>query len=194
MDDTDAAQTPFMRHGVDSYAAVILGRDPLALDLAAVLLEQTMWDREAASETAQAPGVLIFELDAGDVAASRPNTKLVRVSENEATSRIRAAFEAGAPVYVIRPVTADDLPPDEMPDAPGAGASLTRREIEVLNIVSEGRTNAEVAARLWVSEPTIKFHLSNIFRKLGVTNRTEAAHWAQLHVVEPIAARGGAGG
>jgi DNA-binding NarL/FixJ family response regulator len=196
IDDTEAARAPFMRHGVDSYAAVILGRDPLRLDLAAALLERSNSSSETPSEIAmRAPGVLIFDVDAdGDLAAGRPNATMIRVSEHEATTRIRAALDAGAPVYVIRSVTADDLPPDEVPHVAGAEASLTRREIEVLNIVSEGRTNAEVAARLWVSEPTIKFHLSNIFRKLGVTNRTEAAHWAQLHVVEPIAARGGAGG
>jgi hypothetical protein len=61
----------------------------------------------------------------------------------------------------------------------------------VLSIVSEGKTNNEVAAMLWLTEQTIKFHLSNVFRKLGVANRTEAAHW--VHRQErPIAGMGNA--
>jgi DNA-binding NarL/FixJ family response regulator len=58
---------------------------------------------------------------------------------------------------------------------------LTRREAEVLELVSEGHSNGRVAIMLWVTEQTVKFHLSNIYRKLGVANRTEATHWALVH-------------
>jgi len=57
---------------------------------------------------------------------------------------------------------------------------LTKREQEILRLVSEGKSNGEVARKLWVTEQTVKFHLSNIYRKLGVTNRTEAGRQAQL--------------
>jgi DNA-binding NarL/FixJ family response regulator len=60
-------------------------------------------------------------------------------------------------------------------------ARLTRREIDVLRVVAEGLSNAEVARALWISEPTVKFHLSRIYEKLGVSNRTGAAHWAARH-------------
>lgn len=60
------------------------------------------------------------------------------------------------------------------------GAHLTRREQEILTHVSEGMANAEIARLLWVSEQTVKFHLSNIYRKLNVTNRTQASRWARL--------------
>jgi two-component system, NarL family, response regulator DegU len=60
------------------------------------------------------------------------------------------------------------------------GAHLTRREREILTHVSEGMANAEIARLLWVSEQTVKFHLSNIYRKLNVTNRTQASRWARL--------------
>ena len=49
--------------------------------------------------------------------------------------------------------------------------------------MSEGHSNAQVARTLWVTEQTVKFHLSNIYRKLEVGNRTEASRWAQLHGV-----------
>lgn len=55
---------------------------------------------------------------------------------------------------------------------------LTRREVEVLELVSRGMTNRAVARYLWVTSETVKFHLSNIYRKLGVSNRAEASQWA----------------
>ena len=59
---------------------------------------------------------------------------------------------------------------------PGAGlVSLTPRELEVLELISAGATNAEAALRLHLSVHAIKFHLARIYRRLGVTNRTEAA-------------------
>ena len=60
-------------------------------------------------------------------------------------------------------------------------AGLTRREVEILQLVAEGYSNAQLAKMLWVTEQTVKFHLSNIYRKLGVANRTEASRWAQLN-------------
>jgi DNA-binding NarL/FixJ family response regulator len=53
--------------------------------------------------------------------------------------------------------------------------SLTRREGEILALVAEGHSNSKMARMLWLSEETVKFHLSNIYRKLGVANRTAAA-------------------
>ena len=73
--------------------------------------------------------------------------------------------------------------------APGKRASdhaeLTRREREILQLVAEGHSNSQLARMLWVTEQTVKFHLSNVYRKLDVTNRTEAARWAQLHGLLP---------
>jgi len=58
---------------------------------------------------------------------------------------------------------------------PGDLRSLTAREVEVLEAVAAGLTNAEAARRLGVSVHAIKFHLAVIYRRLGVANRTEAA-------------------
>jgi DNA-binding NarL/FixJ family response regulator len=54
---------------------------------------------------------------------------------------------------------------------------LSPRELEVLEAVATGLSNREIAAKLWVSEPTVKFHLTNVYRKLRVTNRTQATRW-----------------
>ena len=58
------------------------------------------------------------------------------------------------------------------------GSDLTPREIEVLALAAEGLSNSEIGRNLFVTEQTVKFHLGNIYRKLGVGNRTEAAHIA----------------
>ena len=58
---------------------------------------------------------------------------------------------------------------------------LTPRESEILRLVAEGASNGAIATRLWVTEQTVKFHLSNVFRKLGVSNRTQASHYAHVH-------------
>lgn len=61
------------------------------------------------------------------------------------------------------------------------GSHLTGRELEVLGLVAAGSTNADIARQLWVTEQTVKFHLSNVYRKLGVGNRTEATHYAHVN-------------
>jgi DNA-binding NarL/FixJ family response regulator len=61
---------------------------------------------------------------------------------------------------------------------PPALHDLTARELEILQLVASGNSNRRIAQRLWVTEQTVKFHLSNVYRKLGVANRTEASHVA----------------
>lgn len=68
----------------------------------------------------------------------------------------------------------------DVPTAPGEPASddiaeqLTRRELQVLNLLAAGKTNAHIAARLFISEGTVKSHIRHILAKLGAANRTEA--------------------
>lgn len=61
---------------------------------------------------------------------------------------------------------------------------LSSRELEILEFVAEGQTNREIAERFWVTETTVKFHLSRVYRKLGVSNRTSAALWLRDREVE----------
>ena len=67
------------------------------------------------------------------------------------------------------------------------GEDLTAREREILTLVAEGLTNATIGKQLWVTEQTVKFHLSNIYRKLGVSNRTEASRF--VHTGAPARPR-----
>ena len=61
---------------------------------------------------------------------------------------------------------------------PPAVAGLTDREMEILKAVARGLSNQAIGKEFWVTEQTVKFHLTNIYRKLGVSNRTEATRFA----------------
>jgi len=62
-----------------------------------------------------------------------------------------------------------------------SAAPLTSRELEILRLVADGSTNGGIAQKLWITEQTVKFHLSNIYRKLDVANRTEASRYAHIN-------------
>ncbi len=64
-----------------------------------------------------------------------------------------------------------------------ADCPLTARELEILRLVALGYTNGHIAHELWVTQQTVKFHLSNTYRKLGVANRTEASRYAHLNAL-----------
>lgn len=68
---------------------------------------------------------------------------------------------------------------------PGQAAGLTERESEVLAHITQGRRTAEIAAAMYLSVNSIKTHTRNVFRKLGVSTRTEAALWGVDHGFRP---------
>jgi DNA-binding NarL/FixJ family response regulator len=133
----------------------------------------------------------------------RPDARAIVLSADRDTARIEAALAAGAVAYVLKTVQAEDLayamrqafthsvyvaanaiarqPWPLRPAEDPTPVGVTRREAEILRLVAEGHSNADVARMLWIAEQTVKFHLSNIYRKLNVSNRTEASRWAQLH-------------
>lgn len=108
---------------------------------------------------------------------------------------LNAAFAAGADAVIsseVRPahlgivlveLAADHLgqPQRSGVRAPIPETSLSPRELEILRLVARGMSNRQVAMRLCVVEQTVKFHLCNTYRKLGVANRTEATHYAHRH-------------
>jgi DNA-binding NarL/FixJ family response regulator len=72
-------------------------------------------------------------------------------------------------------------------DADAAQAALTERELTILASVAAGLTTKAISSELWVSEHTVKFHLTNIYRKLEVTNRSGAVRYAYEHGLVPSA-------
>lgn len=144
-------------------------------------------------------GLSLIERSRGAVPSLRP----IVLSMHQDAQIIDAALVAGASAYVVKTAHPEDLASAvrqafshsvylagrrnlapatievsaQADDEPG----LTRRELEILRLVAEGHSNAQLARMLWVTEQTVKFHLSNIYRKLEVANRTEASRWAQLH-------------
>jgi DNA-binding NarL/FixJ family response regulator len=93
---------------------------------------------------------------------------------------------------VLSPRVIQNLFEDQESSSGGAGQgrrneySLTQREHDILALLAEGRSNREIAGHLYLSEKTVKAHLAAIFRKLGVTNRTQAAMMAVQMGVGPI--------
>lgn len=79
-------------------------------------------------------------------------------------------------VHRYDPLATDGMRPSCRPEH----LPLTEREFEILRLVASGWRNGDVARKLWVSEQTVKFHLRNIYRKLGVANRTQASHCAHV--------------
>ena len=141
-----------------------------------------------------------------------PDLKILVFSRFDDQATIDTAFAHGANAYVLKTAHRDDLvaavrqsfmhsvflPGARHTAAPAPtpstgreeGPGLTRREREILQLVAEGHSNAQLARMLWVTEQTVKFHLSNIYRKLDVANRTEASRWAQLNGLLDAAATG----
>ena len=133
-----------------------------------------------------------------DVAA---NARVIALVDAGDTQTVRSALAAGAFAVVVKRVDGDAnevgvaarqafetslyfaAPSGEEGTYEIERAGLTARELDVLRLVAEGYANARIARTLWVAEQTVKFHLSNIYRKLGVSNRTEAARWATRHGV-----------
>jgi DNA-binding NarL/FixJ family response regulator len=85
----------------------------------------------------------------------------------------------GRVLHLYKPV--GSVPESDRKPAPVKGSLLSARELEVLQLVAAGSTNGDIARKLWVTEQTVKFHLSNIYRKLHVGNRTEASHYAHVN-------------
>jgi DNA-binding NarL/FixJ family response regulator len=116
--------------------------------------------------------------------------------------RIMEALDAGAVGFLLKDAEPDELfrgiraaARGESPLAPKAarevllarserrGPGLTERELDVLGLVRAGLSNKLIARRLEISEKTVKSHLTSIFQRIGVTDRTQAALWAERHGV-----------
>jgi DNA-binding NarL/FixJ family response regulator len=124
-----------------------------------------------------------------------PSVKVVMLSAFDDADRVRAALKRGASAYIVKTVNPLDLPTalrqvlqptiyfgaPPQGEEPAAAAGLTEREAAMLRALARGLSNAAISKEFWVTEQTVKFHLTNIYRKLGVKNRTEATRYAYQH-------------
>jgi len=146
----------------------------------------------------------------GELRQLFPNVKVVMLSGSNDDQVISRCLDAGALCFVGKSVAPADIAHAlravcgdinvRYQRAPALGPSrvdrhdsseatlLTRREREILGMVAQGGSNSELARELWVTEQTVKFHLSNIYRKLEVGNRTQAARRAwELGLIDTAA-------
>ncbi len=139
-----------------------------------------------------------------EIRRRHPEIKVVMLSASTSGDLIEAALRRGAAAYVVKSVNPDDLPatlrqalegnvhtPIGLENETRSGAKalgLTEREVTILGALARGLSNDEIAKEFWVAPQTVKFHLTNIYRKLGVKNRTEATRIAYQHglVESPI--------
>ena len=122
-------------------------------------------------------------LEAGAVVCMSASVPVAEAGTPAETAPPRALFAAIArqPVQAVANGTARQEPRENAPLPVAEPCPLTARELEILRAVAEGHTNARIGRLLWVTEQTVKFHLSNIYRKLGVSNRTEASRYALVN-------------
>jgi DNA-binding NarL/FixJ family response regulator len=134
----------------------------------------------------------------GSILEARSETRVVMLTAFSDRDRVVAALDAGAIGYLLK-----DSEPQEVLEAVRAAArgdaplapraarqllaarseeqrvDLSKREREVLALVAEGLPNKLIARRLEISEKTVKTHLTSVFQRIGVSDRTQAALWAQ---------------
>ncbi len=157
------------------------------------------------------PDVMLMDLvmpEMGGVAATRaihqrwPHVQIIALTSFQEKELVNDALQAGAIGYLLKNITGDELyqaicrafagRPTLAPEAIQAliqpnneestlGKDLTRREMEVLALLSKGFSNPEIAERLVISRATVKVHISNILSKLYVSNRAEAISIAIQH-------------
>jgi DNA-binding NarL/FixJ family response regulator len=135
----------------------------------------------------------------GQIVAADPGVHVLVLTSFSDQARILDALQAGAEGYLlkhsepevilagVREIVAGGSPLDPKAArvlltnrrSPGPETKLTDREQEVLDMVGAGLPNKTIARRLGISERTVKAHLTNVYQRLGVTDRTQAALWAQ---------------
>ncbi len=138
------------------------------------------------------------------IVGDNPDVRVLVLTSFSDQTRILDALEAGADGYLlkhsepevilagIREVMTGGSPLDPKAarvlltqrragSSSGSGVRLTGREREVLRMVGDGHPNKVIARRLGISERTVKAHLTSVYQRLGVTDRTQAALWAQRH-------------
>jgi DNA-binding NarL/FixJ family response regulator len=116
---------------------------------------------------------IIGALDAGAVGYLLKDAEPEDILEG-----IRAVSRGESPLH---PRAARRLLASRRPGGDERAPQLTERETEVLRLVRQGLANKQIARRLGISERTVKAHLTSVFQRLDVADRTQAALWAERH-------------
>jgi DNA-binding NarL/FixJ family response regulator len=133
-----------------------------------------------------------------------PDVKVVLISASDDRKQIESALRRGAVGYLVKSINPADVPSalrqavegtafsvigsgDSVEEQVSRETGLTERELTILKAVARGLSNKQISRELFVTEQTVKFHLSNVYRKLGVTNRAGAVGYAHA---QGLAARG----
>ncbi len=156
---------------------------------------------------ARQPDLVLLDLDISGIGSieyvrlirqRHPEVRVVMLAASEDPVHIAAALDAGATAYVGKRINPRDLasalrqiadgvvyltapPPGYAPEPRPRDIGLTERELTMLEAISRGLSTKAISRELWVTEKTVKFHLTNIYRKLGVTNRASAMRYAFDH-------------
>jgi DNA-binding NarL/FixJ family response regulator len=175
-----------------------LGREP---DLV-VVGHATMGDEVARSVARTRPDVVLLDIRLPDVDGltvlgqlrkEHPSVKVVMLSGISDPAVEREALALGAAGYLGKGAELDSIAacirrlasggPSRRSSRAAGGPhdELSSREREILELVSRGRSNPEIAQALWVSEQTVKYHLTKIYRRLGVEGRAGAIRYAFEH-------------
>ncbi len=129
------------------------------------------------------------------VKARHPAVRIIMLSASENPDDIAAALAAGASAYVGKRIAPADLGSAlrqvvegtvphralEAASPDGDAIALTERESTILEALGRGLSTKAISRELWISETTVKFHLTNVYRKLGVHNRASAMRYAYEH-------------
>jgi DNA-binding NarL/FixJ family response regulator len=134
------------------------------------------------------------------IVAAWPDARIVALTSFAEHAQVAAMLSAGAVGYLLKDCDPDQLlaavraaaigqvPIDPrvaaavLPNRNRPAASLSNREVEVLRLTAKGLANKQIGRALGISERTVKVHLGNVFRHLGVADRTSAALWARDHL------------
>ena len=179
--------------------ALILSREP---DITVVATAATA-DEAVAEFKKHLPDITLMDLRLGgrsgidairEIRQEYPAARIVVLTMYQGDEDIHRALSAGAATYLLKDALSDDLirvvrevhagghpmAPDVRArlDQRAANPTLTPREIQVLQLVSQGKRNKEIAAILGLSEDTVPVHVKNIFAKLRVNERTAAVNVA----------------
>jgi DNA-binding NarL/FixJ family response regulator len=176
--------------------------------------EATNGDQAIAMAAELHPDVVLMDLSMPDmdgIAATRrileesPKTHVLVLTSFSDRDRILAAVDAGAEGILLKECSTEEIL-DGIRQLVGGGSpldpkvarelltsrreppeeiKLSPREQEVLRMLGAGLSNRAIARRLGISERTVKAHLTSVFQSLGVTDRTQAALWAQRHDQKP---------